>query len=137
MELDDLYNEIAKNDIYVFNYKMKKNKARIIKDDLTFIFLDNSKIHSYTEEKEVIAEELGHYYCEAYYTLSSNQLLIDHQEYRAKKWKALHLCPKEEIRKCFLRGITNEYDIAKELSVDINTLLFAINYYREQGLLYK
>lgn len=135
MELNELYDEVAKENIYVFNYKMKKRKARIIDDNYTCIFVDYSKIKTKVDEKETIAEELGHYKYNAYYTLCSNQTYIDRQEYRAKKWKALHLCPLKSILSCVNKGIVNYFDIADKLEIDVNTLEFAIDYYKEQKLL--
>lgn len=58
MELQDL-EKIAENEnITIKNSKMKKNKARIINYNNPYIFMDYSKINSYTEEKCLLAEEL-------------------------------------------------------------------------------
>lgn len=135
MELADIYSEIARNNIYMCNFKMKKTKARIIQDDTTCIFVDFSQINSYIEEKEILAEELGHYKYSAYYTLLSDKTFIDQQEYKAMKWKALHLCPLKSILECFMHGITNSVDIAENLQIDPITAKFAINYYMENDLL--
>ena len=135
MELTEIYSEIAQNDIYMCNFKMKKTKARIIQDNTTCIFVDYSQINSYIEEKEILAEELGHYKYNAYYTLLSDKTFIEQQEYKAMKWKALHLCPLKSIVECFIRGITNYIDIAENLQIEPITAQFAINYYRENNLL--
>ena len=135
MELKDIYNEIAENNIYLCSYKMKNTKARIIQDETTCIFVDFSKIDSYIEEKEILAEELGHYKYNAYYTLLSDKTFINQQEYKAMKWKALHLCPLKSILECFMHGITNYVDIAENLQIEPITAQFAINYYRENNLL--
>ncbi len=97
MKLNKLY-DIAKNEkIHITNYKMKNTKARIIDK---YIFMNYSDISTYIEEKELLAEELGHYKYNAYYTLLDNQEFINKQEYKAKKWKALHLCPLKSILRC-------------------------------------
>lgn len=44
--------------INIINFKMKKTKAKIIEYDNTYIFMDYSNIHTYTEEKCLLAEEL-------------------------------------------------------------------------------
>lgn len=98
MNLIDLENIAKKEKLNIVNYKMRKNKARIINN---YIFMDYSKINSYTEEKCSLAEELGHYYTDSYYTLSSSQSNIDRAEYKATKWKSLVCVTQESILKCF------------------------------------
>lgn len=104
MTLTKLYEKINEENIDVFNWKMNK-KARIIKDEDYTIYLDYSQIHSYIEEKEILAEEFGHYQYEAYYTLLDDQNFIDKQEYKAQKWKALNLCPVKSILSCIKERI--------------------------------
>lgn len=58
MEVSDLTNIAKKEKIDIVNFKMNKTKARIIKYGDTCIFMDYSKIYTYTEEKCLLAEEL-------------------------------------------------------------------------------
>ena len=44
--------------IDIINYKMKKTRARIINYIGSYIFMDYSKINTYTEEKCLLAEEI-------------------------------------------------------------------------------
>ena len=103
MNLYKLYNIAEYEKISIYNFKMRKTKARIINYDKTYIFMDYSRIHSYTEEKCLLAEELGHYYYSAYYTLNSDKELINKQEYRALKWKSLACVPPKSILSCFYK----------------------------------
>lgn len=119
--------------IDIFHDNKMKNKAKIIKYNGTSILLNNKKIKSETERKCLLAEELGHYYYDAYYTLNSNQTFIDKQEYRAKKWKCLTCISKKSLLDCFSRGITNIYDIATELQVEPNMVQFAYDYYERNA----
>lgn len=105
MKLTYLYEKIDESNIKVKNWKMKNTKARIINDCYSCIFIDYSQIHSYVEEKELLAEEFGHYKYEAYYTLLDDQNFIDKQEYKAQKWKALNLCPVKSILSCIKERI--------------------------------
>lgn len=114
----------------IFHDNLMKEKAKIIKYDGTSILLNNKKIHSETEKKCLLAEELGHYYYDAYYTLNSDKAFIDKQEYRAKKWKCLACVSRQSLLDCFKRGITNLYDIATELQVEPNMVQFAYDYYK-------
>lgn len=67
MEVLDLYNLTEKEKIDVINYKWLKAKARIFEDSKEYsIGIDYSKINNSIEEKEILAEELGHYYCRCF-----------------------------------------------------------------------
>lgn len=58
MELLALEQIAKKEKIDIVSCKMRKTKARVIEYDNTCIFMDYSKIHTYTEEKCLLAEEL-------------------------------------------------------------------------------
>lgn len=132
MEITDLENIAYREKISVVNDVMK-HKAKIIDN---YIFMDYSKIHTKVEEKCLLAEELGHYYYGAYYSLNSSQNDIDRAEYKAMKWKSLVCVSRQSILSCFHKGIDNLYDIAEELSVEPNMVEFAINYYKNNGGFY-
>ena len=103
MELIDLENITKKEKIDIINYKMNNNKARIINYNGYYIFMDYSRIYTYTEEKCLLAEEIGHYFYDAFYSLSSSQNDIDKQEYRAMKWKSLACVSPKSILGCFYK----------------------------------
>ena len=83
----DMY-KIAENEkIDILNYNWTNTKARIFEiDNNYYIALDSKQINNSIEEKEILAEELGHYYCNALYYLDSDKILKDKCEYRALKW---------------------------------------------------
>lgn len=58
MELLALEQIAKKEKIDIVNFEMRKTKARVIEYNGTCIFMDYSKIHTYTEEKCLLAEEL-------------------------------------------------------------------------------
>lgn len=58
MELVDLENIAKREKIDIINYKMNKTKARIINFENYYIFMNYSKIDTYTEEKCLLAEEI-------------------------------------------------------------------------------
>lgn len=99
MNIIDLETIANKEKLNIVNYKMKP-KARIIDN---VIFMDYSNINSDTEEKCLLAEELGHYYYSAFYTLSSSRIDIDRAEYKALKWKSLACVPLNSIVSCFYK----------------------------------
>ncbi len=67
MEVLDLYNLTEKEKIDIIDYKWSKAKARIFEESNEYsIGIDYSKIDNSIEEKEILAEELGHYYCRSF-----------------------------------------------------------------------
>lgn len=103
MDLNKLYNIAEREKIDVYNFKMNKTKSRIIEYHGTHIFMDFSQIDTSSEEKCLVAEELGHYFYHAYYSLSSSQTLIDKQEYKAKKYSYNILIPFEKLKSAILK----------------------------------
>ncbi len=103
MDLIDLENIANREKIPIVNYKMKNTKARIVNYLGSYIFMDYNKIRTYTEEKCLLAEELGHYYYDSFYTLKSTKDEIEKAEYKALKWKSLACVPLHSILNCFYK----------------------------------
>lgn len=132
MDILDMY-KIAENEhIDVFNYKWTNTKARIFEmNNKYFIGLDNKQIDTFTEEKEILAEELGHYYCNALYYIDSDKKTRDKCEYRAMKWAYSVLVPLQKLKEKIVQGL-NLYDLADYFNVDIKYMINCINFYTEK-----
>lgn len=135
MELNKLYDIATRENISIEDFKMK-NKAIIERIDKEYyIGLNYSKIKSITEEKELLAEELGHYYCNAFYNSNSDFSTISKKEYRANKWKCTVLVSVNDFIDAFNKGLKNIYEIAEYLNLSEDTVAFAYNYYKENSYL--
>lgn len=133
MELNKLYDVANKENISVIDFRMK-NKAIIeLIDKDYYIGLNYSKIEGITEEKELLAEELGHYYCNAFYNSNSDFSTISKKEYRANKWKCTVLVSVNDFKDAFKKGLKNVYEIAEYLNLSEDTVIFAYNYYKENS----
>lgn len=133
MDLNKLYDVAEKENIPVIDFRMK-NKAIICKTNKRIcIGLNYEKINSVTEEKELLAEELGHYYCNAFYNSNSDFSTISKKEYRANKWKCTVLVSVNDFIDAFKKGLKNVYEIAEYLNLSENTVIFAYNYYKENS----
>ena len=132
MEVLDMY-KIAENEkIDILNYKWNNVKARIFEiDNGHCIALDNSKIKTSTEEKEILAEELGHYYGNALYYLDTNKTLKDKCEYRALKWAYSVLVPFQKLKEKIIQGF-DLYDLADYFNVDYEYMNDCIDFYTEK-----
>ena len=133
MELNKLYDVATKENISIIDFKMK-NKAIIeLIDKEYYIGLNYSKIIDSTEEKELLAEELGHYYTNTLYTHNYYNEEIRKREYRANKWAFKTLVPYSKLKELYDKGIKYSYEFAEELGVSENLINKAYNYYIENS----
>ena len=135
MELNKLYSIADKENISIINHRME-NKAIICEIDKEYyIGLNYSNLGNSCEEKEVLAEELGHYYCNALYDINSDEETIRKKEYRARKWAFTTLAPVSALLKLQEEGFKYSYEFAEELGVSENLVNTAYNYYKENNYL--
>lgn len=133
MELDKLYDIATRENISIEDFKMK-NKAIIERIDKEYyIGLNYSKIESVTEEKELLAEELGHYYTNTLYHSNYSNEEIGKREYRASKWAFKTLVPFQKLKDLYDKGIRYSYEFAEELGVSENLINKAYNYYKQNS----
>ena len=131
MELNKLYDIAEKENIDVIDFKMK-NKAIICKvDDNYHIGLNYHKINNSVQEKEILAEELGHYYCNALYNIYSDKETISKKEYRARKWAFKTLISPSSLLTLKEEGCEYSYEVADKLGVSQKLVETAYNYYKE------
>ena len=100
MNLNDLYNIADKEKIKVYDWYIENAYGAFINiDKINAIVLNYDEIGTSIEEKETLAEELGHYYYDAIYPLNcTDTILMAKQEYKAKKWSYYALIPFEKLK---------------------------------------
>ncbi len=132
MEVLDMY-KIAENEkIDILNYNWSNSKAKIFEiENKYYIALDNKQITNNIEEKEVLAEELGHYYCNALYYIDSDKVQKDKCEFRAMKWAYSVLVPLQRLKEKLTQGF-NLYELADYFNVDSKYMIECINFYAEK-----
>lgn len=132
MDLVSLYKVVNNEKIDIDNVKWTNSKARIFQIDSQYsIGIDYSKIDNSIEEKEIIAEELGHYYCNALYYINSDKITKDKCEYRAIKWAYSVLVPFHKLKEKISQGL-DLYDLADYFDVDCKYMIDCINFYTEK-----
>lgn len=89
MELTSLYNIAEKEKIKIYDWQIEDVDGIYLNYcNINAIALNYDKLGTYINEKCTLAEELGHYYMDAIYPAScTDKVLIDKQEYRARKWR--------------------------------------------------
>lgn len=134
--LEKLYDIIDKEQISVFENNWSTTLARIFEIDNNYIIaLAKNNIQNSTQEREVIAEELGHYYCNALYYLSDNATQKAKCEYRAKKWAYSILVPIQILREKIADGFNDVYDLADYFDVEPEYMNKCLQFYNEIGAL--
>lgn len=131
MDLNKLYDIANKENIDIIDFKMK-NKAVIgcVGDDYC-IGINYSSLMDSNEEKTILAEELGHYYCNALYNISFPDNEINKREFRATKWAFKTLVPYSKLKELYMNGCRHCYEFAQELGVTEELIKKAYNYYLE------
>lgn len=105
MNLNSLYNIAENENIKVYDWYIEDTKGMYMNyHNINAIALNYNNLSTYIDEKCVLAEELGHYYMDATYPASTNdKVLIEKQEYRAKKWSYYVLIPFENLKLAVLK----------------------------------
>lgn len=133
MELNKLYSIADKENIAVINHRME-NKAIICEINKEYyIGLNYSKLDNSREEKEILAEELGHYKTNSLYNINSDEETVRKKEYRARKWAFSTLVPASALLKLEEEGCKYSYEIAEKLDLSEELVNTAYNYYKENN----
>ena len=100
MNLSNLYDLAEKENIKIYDWYIENAYGIFLNiDKINAIALNYSELNTNVDEKCVLSEELGHYYMDATYPVNTkDQILIDKQEYRAKKWSYYALIPFENLK---------------------------------------
>ena len=131
MELNKLYDIANKENIPVIDFKMK-NKAIIgCIDDSYTIGLNYSNIDNSSEEKTILAEELGHYFTSSLYDSNSSLETIGRKEFKSRKWAFKVLAPYKKLKELYEEGCRYTCEFAEELGVTEDLIERAYNYYKE------
>lgn len=100
MTISNLYDIAEKENIKVYDWYIEDIDGMFMNyQGINAIALNYDNLGTYIDEKCVLAEELGHYYMDATYPASTNdKILMEKQEYRAKKWAYYVLIPYEALK---------------------------------------
>lgn len=131
MELNNLYDIAERENIKIYDWHVEDaNGIYVNIDKINAIALNYDNIGTYIEEKQVLAEELGHYYMDATYPLySKDTVLMSKQEYRAKKWSYNTLISFDKLRLAVKNGMRDLYTLANYFDVTAEYMQKAINFY--------
>ena len=137
-DLEKIHKLAEKKNIDVdYNEHNSKKAYAVAVEGAEGISLDRSKIESQREEKQILAEEIGHLDTGYVYHVSDalNPLRkqnVEKAEYRAKNWAGETLVPLKELKKA-LKQTSDIFELAEIFDVDSAVILRAIETYRLKG----
>ena len=124
-KLNEIYDDIEKNNIAVVNVNFKNKKAGIIHTpNNTLICIDYSKLEDTKEEKIVIAEEYEHYETGAFYKFNSDFNTIDRMEYKVRKHIYNTLIPYSKLKELLLKNYSID-ELSEYFEVPIKDIIMA------------
>lgn len=134
MELNTLYDIAERENIKMYDWHIENAYGIYVNiDKINAIALDYDNIGTYIEEKQILAEELGHYYMDATYPLySKDTVLMSKQEYRAKKWSYNTLISFDKLKQAVKNGIEDLYSLANYFDVTVEYMQNAIIFYKNK-----
>ena len=134
MNINNLYDIAEKEHIKIYDWYIENAYGAFINiDKINVIALNYNEFGTSIEEKETLAEELGHYYYDAIYSLNcTDKILISKQERRAKKWAFNTLVSFENLRKAILDGKTSILSLAEHFDVTTQFMSNCITFYLEK-----
>ena len=94
--IEDLINR--ENINLIDTYLEDSSGAYINYNKINAILYDSHKIQTSIEKKQILSEELGHYYGDYTYKFNSDYQLISKQEYKAKRYSYNMLIPFEKLK---------------------------------------
>ena len=119
MEINKLYKLAEKDNINIYNFSLKNNKALAVRfDGECSIALDDKKFERLSEKKTALAHELGHCETCSFYNQYSTLDVRSKHEYTANKWAIQKLLPKEEMLDAFRHGTTEIWQLAELFDVE-------------------
>lgn len=100
MNLENLYDLAEKENIKIYDWQIEETYGMYLNyNNINAIALNYDEFGTFMDEKCTLAEELGHYYMDATYPASTtDKILKEKQEYRAKKWSYNTLIPFENLK---------------------------------------
>ena len=131
MKINKLYEIADKENIKIYDWYIEDCYGVYLNvDKINAIALNYDEIGTYIDEKIILAEELGHYYCDATYPLEcTNETLINKQEYRAKKWSYTTLVPYNQLKIAINKGITLLWELADYFEVTNEYMQNCLDFY--------
>lgn len=132
MTLVDLYIRAEEKGIEVDDVPMREVVAASFPEG--WIAIDTAKIETYSEEKVILAHEIGHCETGSFYNVYSSFDERGKHECRANKRSYEILVPRDELKKAINDGITEIWELAGFFEVPYEFMYKAAEYWKQKDL---
>ena len=130
MNLEYIEELINKENIELINAYLKNSQGLYANyNNIKFIIYDKTKIRNSYEKKQILIEELSHYYYNATYNFNSDLQFINKQEYKAKMESYNLLIPFDKLQLLMQNNSITLYDLADYFEVTVEYMQNAIEFY--------
>lgn len=134
-KLDNIYEIADKNGVRVLSYPLPLCRAVSVMDGQgeCTVGIDNSVRYSESEEKTMLAHELGHCVTGAFYNSYSPFSVKAKCERKADEWAILCCVPYNELISAMIDGANGSFELAEHFGVSEQLIRKAIDYYLQKG----
>lgn len=117
--------------VRIYGFPLPESCAVSVMDGkgLCCIGIDNSRNYSISEEKTMLAHELGHCRTGTFYNEHTPLSLRSKCEYKAQEWAILNCVPFDELVCACRSGMSNNNELAEYFGVSEPFIGKAIEYY--------
>ena len=130
MNLEYIEELINRENIQLINAYLKNSQGLYANyNNIKFIIYDKTKIRNSYEKKQILIEELSHYYYNATYNFNSDLQFINKQEYKAKMESYNLLIPFDKLQLLMQDNSITFYDLADYFEVTVEYMQNAIEFY--------
>lgn len=121
-----------------FKFKGEVKSLAVVVDAEKCIAIDYSKVETSCEERQILAEEIGHLENRSLYHLSDycspiRHLIIAQAEYKSRCFALKLLIPIGELKEVS-NYCTEIWELAEHFNVPEEIITSAVEYYRTKGL---
>jgi hypothetical protein len=136
VELCALYNDIKKQNIYLFPYDVGPEKSVTLEMNQKYaIFADFFRMGSIAEIKKTLAHEIGHCATGCTHKVCSSLDLVQKHEYKANRWAIERYLPFNNLNAAIIDGYSEPWQLAEYFDLPEDFINKAVDYYeisREQ-----
>ncbi len=133
MQLQELYRYLDAHNIQLECYPLSQLTAMSMKwGGRCYIALDSSKHLSQTEERVILAHEIGHCMTDSFYQVESS-MMVGKAEHHADRFAVQLLMPWQQVQQAFESGVTELWQLADAFSVPQWFAQKALSLYEQEG----
>ena len=120
-------------DVDWFSASQVTSMSLPLPDGTCCIAIDPWKMETLEQETVALAHELGHCETGSFYNRYAKMDVVKKHENRADRWAYKKLVPKDELKKAYLQGYREIWELVEYFQLPEDFLCGAIEYYKICG----